>query len=44
VENCGRFQVWQFIGRLVLFRACTCLWGRVVEEHQERVGEIFRPF
>jgi hypothetical protein len=44
VENCGGLQVWQFMGRLVIFRAYRCLWGGVMEEHQERVGEILRPF
>jgi len=36
----GGLQVWQFVRWVVLPRACRCLWGGVVEEHQERVGDI----
>jgi hypothetical protein len=27
VENCGGLQVRQFVGWVVLPRACRCLWG-----------------
>jgi hypothetical protein len=42
VESSGGFQVWKFVGWVVLPRGCWGVWSRVVEDYKERLGELLQ--